>query len=226
MGQQSEMSGEIEMSALENNVIITGIQESPWEKYEMTKQCVYDTITSAMCGSSDITAEALSAARGVDIISCLRMGKYQLNRARPISVKSQRREDKVNLMSGKKNLPGGVFVNNEYPIEVKCNGDSLLPTLILAKSQPNYKKSRLNADRLIINRTVYTVNDLGWLAEDLAQYKAAQKTDEKIVAFHSSHSPCSNFHRAPFVLDGLRFDMSEQYIQYQKAMLLKDSQAA
>ena len=121
------------MSALENNVIITGIQESPWGKYGMMKQHVHHTITSEICGSSDVRAEALSAARSVDIISCLRMGKYQLNRARPISVKFQRREDKVNLMTGNKNLPGGVFVNNEYPIEVKHNRDSLLPILILEK---------------------------------------------------------------------------------------------
>ena len=67
----------LEMSALENNVIITGIQENPWEKYETTKQRVHDTIASAMCGSSDVTAEALSAARSVEIVSCSRMRKYQ-----------------------------------------------------------------------------------------------------------------------------------------------------
>ena len=63
------------MLALENNMIIIGIQESPWEKYETMKQHVHDTIASAMCGSSEVMAEALSAARNVDIISCSRMGK-------------------------------------------------------------------------------------------------------------------------------------------------------
>ena len=55
---------------------------------------------------------------------------------------------------------------------------------------------------------------------------STKKKDEKIVAFHGSHSPYSNFHKAPFVLDGLKFDMSEHYIQYQKATMFKDNQAA
>ena len=166
----------LEMLALENNVIITGIQENPWEKYETMKQCVQDTIASAMCGSSDVMAEALSAARSVEIVSCSRMGKYQLNRAGPISVKFQRKEDKINLMQGKKNLQGGVFMNNEYPIEVKHNRDLLLPILRLAKDQTNYRdNARLDADRLVINVMVYTVNDLACLPEDLSLYKAAQK---------------------------------------------------
>ena len=73
---------------------------------------------------------------------------------------------------------------------------------------------------------VYTVNDLACLPEDLAPYKVAQKMDEKIVAFHRSISLCSNFHKAPFVLDGLKFGTSEHYIQYQKATMFKDNQAA
>ena len=194
------------------------------KKYKTMKQCVHNTIASAMCGSSDVTPEALSAARSIKITSCSRVERFQLNKARPISVKFHRREDKMNLMTGKKSLPGGVFVNNEYPIQVKHNRDILLPILRLAKSQPGYKdKCRLDADRLIINGTAYTVNDLGWLPVDLAPYKAAQKTDEKTVAFHGTHSPYSNFHRAPFVLDGIKFDTSEHYIQHQKATLFKVS---
>ena len=55
------------------------------------------------------------------------------------------------------------------------------------------------------------------------QSSSKNRTDEKMVALQGSHSPYSNFDRPPFLLDGLKFDTSEQYIQYQKAILLKDS---
>ena len=112
----------IELSQLGNNVIITGMQEQCWESYETTKECVYDTTAAAMGGNMD---SALEDARKVPIICCNRVGRYQLNKPRPISVSFQCREDKVNLLQSKWNLPSGVYVNEEYPSHMKRNRDIL-----------------------------------------------------------------------------------------------------
>ena len=74
----------IELTQLGNNVIISGMQEQPWEGYTMTKEQVYETIATAMGG--DNLEETMKDTRKIDITCCTRIGKYQLNRPRPISV--------------------------------------------------------------------------------------------------------------------------------------------
>ena len=105
------------------------MQEQCWENYETTKERVYNTIAAAMGG--DVTS-ALDAARKIQITCCNRVGHYQLNRPRPISVTFQCREDKINLLQCKRNLPPGVFVNEEYPAHMKRNRDVLRPILKMA----------------------------------------------------------------------------------------------
>ena len=55
-------------------------------------------------------------------------------------------------MKGKKNLPPGVYVNNEFQIHVKKNRDRLHPVVRLAKSNSTYKdKCRFEGEALLIN---------------------------------------------------------------------------
>ena len=72
-----ERLNKIELTQLGNNVIISGMQEQPWEGYTMTKERVYETIASAMGG--DNLEETMKDARKIDITCCTRIGKYQLN---------------------------------------------------------------------------------------------------------------------------------------------------
>ena len=84
----------------------------------------------------------------------------------------------------------------------------------------------MSSDRLVINGINYTVNDLHNLHEDLAPYKAAQQENHEYIAFHGEHSPWSNFHPSPFVIDGQCYHSAEQWIQFSKAMLFGDSSTA
>ena len=47
---------QIELAQLENNVIISGMQEQPWETYDTTKKRVIDTIVAAMGGEDQESA--------------------------------------------------------------------------------------------------------------------------------------------------------------------------
>ena len=162
------------MSQLDNNVIITGIQEGPWEDFNVTYQCVHDIITSSLSSEGTPSTEAIEEAKKIQIVSCKQLGKFQMNKSCPITTTFQYKEDKENLMAGKKNLPRGIYVNHKYLIHVKQNRDLLRSILRLAKSLPEYKdKSCLEGDRLIINGIGHTVNNLGHLPEPLAAYKAA-----------------------------------------------------
>ena len=211
----------IELNQLGNNVIITGMQEQHWENYKTTKERVYDTIAAAMGGDASTTLET---ARKVKITCCNRVGHYQVNKPRPISITFEHREDKINLLQSKRNLPSGVFVNEEYPSHMMKNHDVLRPILKLAKGIPDYReRTKLQGDKLIINGIPYEVKDLHQLPVELAAYKAAQKEDENTIVFHGELSPYSNFHPSPFVIEGQRFPTAEHWIQYNKAMFFGDS---
>ena len=63
----------------------------------------------------------------------------------------QRREDKEQLLKNKRNLPPGLYVNEEFPMQVKKARDQLQPVFKMVKSNPKYKdKCRLQGDMLII----------------------------------------------------------------------------
>ena len=139
----------------------------------------------------------------------------------------QKKEDKESLLSCKRNLPAGIYVNEEYPIEIKKTRDRLRPILRLAKSLPDYKdKSRLENDRLVIDGKKYGIDDLHKLPSELAPYKTAEKMNEKYIAFHGEHSPYSNFYYNPFVLNNTKYANAEQWIQHQKSLLFNDNDTA
>ena len=126
-------------------------------------------------------------------------------------------------MSGKSNLPPGLYVNHEYQPHIKKNRDRLRPILRLAKNSSSYKdKCRLENDVLILNGNRYTIDDIANLPEEIAAYKSAQRVDDSSLAFHGEFSPFSNFHKSPFTWNHQTCHCAEQFIQYQKALMAGD----
>ena len=127
-------------------------------------------------------------------------------------------------MSIKTKLPQGIYINNEYPIQVKRARDTLHPILCLAKSIPSYRdKSKIEGDHLVINGIKYGIQDIHNLAPELVGYKAAQEEDEEFIAFQSELSPYSNLHHVKFIINNHTYHSSEQWIQFKKAMLFGDT---
>ena len=125
-----ERISKIESNQLANNVIITGVPKQQWELYEVTKQCMLDTVAASMRSKSDDERQQnVLNVNQININYCTRVGRFRPNQNRPISVTFQNREDKDLLMSGKSNLPPGLYVNHEYPPHVKKNCDHLRPIL-------------------------------------------------------------------------------------------------
>ena len=220
-----ERLNQIEQNQLKNNVIITGIPEQPWETYSTTKQRVIDTIASALRSNNDEERQAnIAMAQNTEITYCTHIGRYRSGFCRPISVTFQRQEDKEILMSGKSNLPPGLYVNHEYPPYIKRNCDRLRPILCLAKNSQKYKdKCRLENDILVLDGNRYTIDDIATLPKEVAAYKSAQKVDDNSLAFHGEFSPFSNFHKSPFIWKQVNFHCAEQFIQYQKAVTANDT---
>ena len=109
----------VESTQLSNNIIITGIQEGPFEPYHTTILRVYEMITTTI-NSGDRQAD-LETAKKVEITGCSRVGKYRHNRTRPISVTFKLCDDKELFLSCKCKLPAGIYANEEYPNSYKKN---------------------------------------------------------------------------------------------------------
>ena len=102
-----EWIGKIEQAQMSNNMIITGMQEEPWEKYDIMKERVAEAISGTMgqMGDEAMMAEArkikisscsrvgdeamMAEARKIKISSCSRVGNLRLNKSCPISVTFQ-----------------------------------------------------------------------------------------------------------------------------------------
>ena len=70
------------------------------------------------------------------------------------------------------------------------------------------------------------LGDIAKLPEEVAAYKSAQKVDDNRLAFHGEFSPFNNFHRSHFIYNQLNFHCTEQFIQYQKAVMSNDNHTA
>ena len=212
----------LEKLQLENNVLISGQPEEAWEPYDRTRGIVLDTILTSL--NSLQTEEATRIVKNIEITNCKRIGRYKIGRSRPISVTFHNKADKQRLLENRRNLPMGIYVNEEFPLEIKRNRDTLRPILKLAKSLPEYRdKSKLVDDKLIINGSIYTVHNLQQLPTDLAPYKATQKVNDSVIGFSGELSPWSNLHKSPFEIKGIKFTTAEHWIQYTKANLFGDT---
>ena len=101
----------LELNQVWNNIIISGILESKWEPYDTTVARVHDTIAAAI-STGDID-QALEEARSIEIVCCNWTGRYQMGRLWPISVTLQNYSDKEKILQDKRNLPTGIYINEE-----------------------------------------------------------------------------------------------------------------
>ena len=112
-----ERLSKIEMTQLDNNIIVNGMPEQPWEPYEVTKERITEVIASSMGSKDDPGIK--EEAKKVEIACCSRLGTYKLGKPRPISVTFKQKDDKERLMLAKKNLPPGIYVNHKHPVHIK-----------------------------------------------------------------------------------------------------------
>ena len=87
-------------------------------------------------------------------------------------------------------------------------------------------KAYLMKDQLVLDNRVYRVETLAELPLSLQLASIYTPMNEDAVLFFTKHSPISNHHRAEFLLDGIKYNCSEQYIMRQKCLLVGDLETA
>ena len=202
-------------------MIIRGIIEETKETEATLIQKIHRILTAIMSGESE--EDKLESARQIGIISCKRLGRFNKNRIRAVSVEFKHKEDTDFILENRFDLVKGIYVDREYPTETEKKRKTLLPILKAAKRLPDYKRqSRLEDDKIVLKGQPYTVGMLNQLPDKLNAFKVTSKEDSQTVGFFREINPLSNFYEAPFVYEGTRYISSKQFIQANKAKYFGD----
>ena len=88
----------------------------------------------------------------------------------------------------------GIYVNQEYPPDIKKVRDRLRPILKLAKSLPDLKdKSHMENDKLVINGIKYGLEHLNKLPVELTPYKLQKNPTTSTLRSKVSYRPAVTF---------------------------------
>ena len=216
----------LEDTKLEGNVIYQGVQESQWESEPDLISKIYGHMSTTV--KDEITQEEkLTKVKKFKIIEATRLGTKSENRTRPVRVRYENVNTVNILLTNKKNLPDGIYVDKEYSLETSKNRRILRPYFNAAKKSSEYfRKCRMEGDVLILKGIKYTVNNLNELPEELNGFHASSRNNDDIFAFFGEANPFSNFHTSKFTVNGVEYTNSEQFIQSEKAKYFKDEATA
>ncbi len=100
-----------------------------------------------------------------------------------------------------------VLIREHFDETTECNIKRLLPIRRAAIDMG--KKVRLVADKLYINSTLYTVNNLKDLPPESSPDNLSNKTINNHTFFYTSASPISNYFPSSFKVDGINYSHGE-----------------
>jgi ribA/ribD-fused uncharacterized protein len=197
------------------NLKFTGIKEDRNESAAVTEKKIRRVFVDQL---------EIEYGREIEFQRCHRLGGKATGN-REIIVRFLWFQDRETVWNMKSKLKGSnVVVKEDFPIEIEERRSRLYPILKAARSKD--VKVLLKADKLILDGQRYTVDTLDKLPPDFQPAHFATVTKDKSVLFHGKDSFLSNFHPAPFELDGESYTGSEQFFQYKKAVRIGDKDVA
>ena len=215
----------IENKTLECSIIIKGIAETIGEVEQDMIDAVHWEISSTIMGNSD--RDRYEKARKMEIRKCQRVGKFNQERSRPISVEFLSRQDSTYVLTNRSWLREGVYVEREYSLETERKRKLLHPIVKASKNLHDFKgKVHLKDDTVVVRGKTITTRTLHKLPDELNVFTITTRSNDTTLGFFGELNPLSNFHPAAFVYNDVHYTTSEQFIQHQKALYFGDHQTA
>ena len=228
-----------EVERRKDNILVHGLDEPAWESKQQAEQTVRDYISGSL-GVDDST---------IALRNIYRVGKRGQNHKRPILLNFQSSDDRQRVWKAKLRPPNatdvsgdnpssnednrenrkssGVFMTQDYPVEIQSRRRRLIPIFKKAKSMEDYRNDTyIHHDKLTIKGVTYTVNNIHTLPRELNPVMLSTRRDGDTIFFWSANSPFSNHHPCVFVCDDVRYNCSEQYYMHQMAIKANDTQRA
>jgi ribA/ribD-fused uncharacterized protein len=199
-----------------DNLIFDGIAES---KNETDFDC-YTKIVHELRKIDAIN----SYADSMKISRCHRLGPFLPGRTRGIICHIHWYGDRSLILDHRMELNGSVTVREDFPPEIEQRRKLLYPILKVARVKyPG--KCKLAVDKLVIEGRTYTAGaygNLDQLPPDLDPIKVSQKNDDSVTVYFGQNHPFSNNYERGFVLDNIKYNSAEQYIQSEKCKMFND----
>ena len=132
--EQNRMKRQItkmETKGLDQCLIIRGLPEEPKEMDQRIFDKLHSVLSTIMQGETE--EEKVNAAKNLTFQRGQRIGRYSKNRPRPISVELTIKQDAEFILENRFDLPRGIYVDREYPIDIERKQKTLLPVLRVAK---------------------------------------------------------------------------------------------
>ena len=226
--EQSKLKSKLnqmENKTLECSIIIKGIAETIGETEQDMIDAVHWEISYTILGNSD--RDRYEKARKMEIRKCKRIGKFNQERSRPISVEFLSRQDLTYVLTNRSWLREGVYVEREYRLETERKRKLLHPIVKASKNLRDFKgKVHLKDDTVVVRGKTITTRTLHKLPEELNVFSIMTRSNDTTLGFFGELNPLSNFHPAAFVYNDVYYTTSEQFIQHQKALYFGDHQTA
>lgn len=172
----------------------------------------------------------LGFTQDAHIERCHRMGRRHKNYKkykRPIIVRFSFYKERQMAWENKKLLIGkntGIHLREDFPPVIEARVNRLFPIFKAAKKLPKAKVS-LTVDRLFINGSKYTVDNLHTLPPALQPESLAMKYTPDVCLFWKADAFLSNFHPCKFTEGSITYTSVEQYFCATKARTFQDSDA-
>ena len=214
---------EIEGQLVENCVIISGIKEQKWEEVEPWRDLINNKLLVIAPGTTN--EEKLNHVQNLHVVRTERVGRYNPAKNRPISVKFGKQRDVDWLLSLRKDLKKGIYVEKQYSEEAEYQRKRLRPILSAARRLEEYRgKCTMDGTAVKINGKRYNWNNLHELPQNLSPHVVSSRQDAEYYGFFGEMNPLSNFYPAPFFHNCVQYETSEQYIQACKAEFCGDEE--
>ena len=215
----------IENKMLECHVIMHGVEEVEEENSDQRMDKIKEMLSYTV--NKPTPEEQLNVASNIPIVSTERLGCYNENRNRPISITFENKSDSDLLLKRKKKLPDGIFVDREYCSKTEKERQFLRPVLKEArKSEEYHGKCKMEGSTLVLQGKKFTHDNIHQLPEKLSGFNCTSKSNKDTICYFGELNPFSNFHPCTFEVAGVRYSTSEQFIQHTKAWFFEDAKTA
>ena len=194
------------------------------ENYSRKTNLLFDNIEENTAENLNVVMnklfrETLRIQTQLEISVCHRIGQISdAKKPRPVIVKFVRLQDRNIVWSARSKLKGSnIIMREHFSKTVELARKKMYPIYKQARSTPQVKKCSLVADKLSINGTLYTCNDMEKLPFGLNTPRPHTVHKNGNTYFFTKESPLSNFHTSNFTLDGIKYCNVEQFYQSKKA---------
>ena len=178
---------DIENKLLENNIVMHGVEETFEESESQRKRKVKVMISHTVNRST--IAERMEDVENIPIEWTERLGRYNEQRSRPISINFANRQDCDLLLQCKEHLPDGVFVDRVYCTETEKERQYLRPVLKKARKFEDLRGScRMDGSTLVIQGKKYTQTNVHQLPEKISGFNCTSKSDDETMFLWGAES--------------------------------------